>query len=87
MRTIEHWIGGKATAGASTRTAPVFNPATGDSFSVNPLGQEIIRMVKSDLPEEAIVEQILEGYLVDRPSVEKDLYDFFNMLKNHKIAQ
>jgi malonate-semialdehyde dehydrogenase (acetylating)/methylmalonate-semialdehyde dehydrogenase len=29
MRTIEHWIGGKLTSAASTRTAPVFNPATG----------------------------------------------------------
>ena len=29
MRTIEHWIGGKATPGTSTRTAPVYNPATG----------------------------------------------------------
>jgi malonate-semialdehyde dehydrogenase (acetylating) / methylmalonate-semialdehyde dehydrogenase len=27
--TIEHWIGGSATAGASTRRAAVFNPATG----------------------------------------------------------
>ncbi|PZS13543.1 MAG: methylmalonate-semialdehyde dehydrogenase (CoA acylating) [Pseudonocardiales bacterium] len=27
--TIEHWIGGKATAASSTRTAPVFNPASG----------------------------------------------------------
>jgi malonate-semialdehyde dehydrogenase (acetylating)/methylmalonate-semialdehyde dehydrogenase len=29
MRTIEHWIGGAETAGASTRHAPVWNPATG----------------------------------------------------------
>ncbi len=29
MRKIEHWIGGSETAGASTRTAPVWNPATG----------------------------------------------------------
>jgi malonate-semialdehyde dehydrogenase (acetylating)/methylmalonate-semialdehyde dehydrogenase len=29
VRTIEHWIGGKPTAGASTRRAPVWNPATG----------------------------------------------------------
>jgi malonate-semialdehyde dehydrogenase (acetylating)/methylmalonate-semialdehyde dehydrogenase len=27
--TIEHWIGGTSTAGASTRRAPVYNPATG----------------------------------------------------------
>jgi malonate-semialdehyde dehydrogenase (acetylating) / methylmalonate-semialdehyde dehydrogenase len=29
MRTVQHWIGGSHTAGASTRTAPVFDPATG----------------------------------------------------------
>ncbi|WP_116950216.1 CoA-acylating methylmalonate-semialdehyde dehydrogenase [Jiangella endophytica] len=29
MRTIEHWIGGAATRAGSTRTAPVWNPATG----------------------------------------------------------
>ncbi|MCU7725028.1 CoA-acylating methylmalonate-semialdehyde dehydrogenase [Actinoplanes sp. KI2] len=30
MSTIEHWIGGEFTAGASTRRGPVFNPATGE---------------------------------------------------------
>jgi len=30
VRTIEHWIGGATTAGTSSRTAPVFNPATGE---------------------------------------------------------
>ena len=30
MRTIEHWIGGVQTAGASTRSGPVWNPATGE---------------------------------------------------------
>ncbi len=30
MRKIEHWIGGSETSGASTRTAPVWNPATGE---------------------------------------------------------
>ena len=29
MTTIAHWISGTATSGASTRTAPVLNPATG----------------------------------------------------------
>ena len=26
---IEHWINGASATGASTRTAPVYNPATG----------------------------------------------------------
>ena len=30
MSTIEHWIAGKPTSGRSDRTAPVFNPATGE---------------------------------------------------------
>ncbi|HEX9230334.1 MAG TPA: CoA-acylating methylmalonate-semialdehyde dehydrogenase [Jatrophihabitantaceae bacterium] len=30
MKTVQHWIGGSATSGASTRTAPVWNPATGE---------------------------------------------------------
>jgi len=30
LRTVEHWIGGQQTAGASTRTAPVFDPAAGE---------------------------------------------------------
>jgi 3D-(3,5/4)-trihydroxycyclohexane-1,2-dione acylhydrolase (decyclizing) len=29
MRTIQHWIAGSETAGASTRYGPVYNPATG----------------------------------------------------------
>jgi malonate-semialdehyde dehydrogenase (acetylating) / methylmalonate-semialdehyde dehydrogenase len=29
MRTIEHWIAGKPATGVSDRTAPVYNPATG----------------------------------------------------------
>jgi malonate-semialdehyde dehydrogenase (acetylating) / methylmalonate-semialdehyde dehydrogenase len=29
VKTITHWIGGAATSGSSTRTGPVWNPATG----------------------------------------------------------
>jgi malonate-semialdehyde dehydrogenase (acetylating)/methylmalonate-semialdehyde dehydrogenase len=30
VRTLEHWINGRSTAGPSTRTAPIWNPATGE---------------------------------------------------------
>jgi malonate-semialdehyde dehydrogenase (acetylating)/methylmalonate-semialdehyde dehydrogenase len=30
MRTVNHWIGGKLTAGSSSRLGPVWNPATGE---------------------------------------------------------
>ncbi|MFN4091215.1 MAG: aldehyde dehydrogenase family protein, partial [Alphaproteobacteria bacterium] len=33
MRTIEHWIDGRASPGTTDRTAPVFDPATGEQRS------------------------------------------------------
>ena len=30
MRTIAHWIDGRPATGTSSRTAPVYNPATGE---------------------------------------------------------
>ncbi len=31
MSVVQHWVNGAAFAGASTRTAPVYNPATGEA--------------------------------------------------------
>ena len=30
MRTISHWIDGRPASGSTSRTAPVYNPATGE---------------------------------------------------------
>jgi malonate-semialdehyde dehydrogenase (acetylating)/methylmalonate-semialdehyde dehydrogenase len=38
VRTVSHWIGGKPTTGESTRTAPVWNPATGEQQAEVVLG-------------------------------------------------
>ena len=39
MNTIEHWIGGTTTTGASTRTADVWNPATGQVSGAGAAGR------------------------------------------------
>ena len=38
MRTVEHWISGKSTAGAATRHGPVWDPATGQQQAQVVLG-------------------------------------------------
>ena len=38
MRTVEHWIAGTTTSGAGERTAPVYNPATGEQSAQLRLG-------------------------------------------------
>jgi malonate-semialdehyde dehydrogenase (acetylating)/methylmalonate-semialdehyde dehydrogenase len=45
MRTIEHWIHGKTTAGSSTRTSPVWNPATGEQQA------EVVLANRSDVDD------------------------------------
>lgn len=70
---------------AVSDTGFLFNPMTGDSFSVNPIGQEIIRAYQKGKNEEEILEEILETYRVDRSTAEKDLLDFKKMLANYKL--
>ena len=65
----------------------VFNPLTGDSFSTNPVGAEIIRMMKEYKSDFEIKNYILENYQTDNVTFEKDYYDFVNMLVNYKLTE
>ncbi|MBL1232453.1 MAG: PqqD family protein [Vicingaceae bacterium] len=65
----------------------LFNPSSGDSYSVNPIGQEIIQMLQEEKSELEILDYILKEYMIDKNTVEKDLYDFLNMLKNYKLTE
>ncbi len=58
----------------------VFNPTTGESFSTNPIGLEIIMALKSHQGPAQIQASILDRYTTDQVTVEKDLSDFFDML-------
>lgn len=58
----------------------VFNPTTGDSFSTNPIGLEIIKMLKEGQTAEDVKKHVLKNYMTDEVSFEKDYYDFVNML-------
>jgi hypothetical protein len=64
----------------------IFNPTTGDSFSTNPIGLEIIRMLKEDKSKDEIRKTILSKYVTDESTFEKDYYDFAMMLQNNQVA-
>lgn len=64
----------------------IFNPSTGDSFSVNPIGLEIIKLLKDEKPAYEIKKHILKIYSVDEATVEKDFYDFLKMLEQNKLS-
>jgi hypothetical protein len=72
---------------AVSDTGFVFNPATGDSFSVNPIGLDILKYLKDGKSENDIKRYLLESYQTDKETVEKDLYDFFKMLHQLRLTE
>lgn len=72
---------------ASSEEGFIFNPGTGDSFSTNPIGAEIISMLKEDKEMKAIIDHIVEKYDVDETQFEKDLDDYVAQLKNASLLE
>ena len=64
----------------------VFNSNTGDSFNLNPIGLEMIKMIKDSFSFEEIRNNFLEKYDVDDLTFEKDFYEFCALLKHHQIT-
>lgn len=65
----------------------LFNPTTGDSFSTNSIGVEIISLLKKDISLRDIVDELFEKYDVDRALLERDVEDFSLQLKEFSILE
>lgn len=65
----------------------VFNPSTGDSFSTNPIGLEIIKLLKEGKDVEYVKATLLKTYAIDESTIERDCYDFLNMLMKFKLTE
>lgn len=63
----------------------VFNPTTGESFSANPIGTEIIEMLKQGKSQNEIKDIILENYITEQDIVDKDVFEFFELLKQYSL--
>ncbi len=63
----------------------IFDPSTGESFSMNNIGTEIVEYLKQDKSFEEIKKSMLEKYEVDSTSFEKYYYDFINSLQQLKL--
>jgi hypothetical protein len=71
---------------AISDTGFVFNPNNGDSFTLNPIGLEIVRLVQEGKGDQEIVDHITENYSIDSATVEKDVYDFKKSLIRYKLG-
>lgn len=65
----------------------VFNPSTGDSFTMNNTGKEVIMMIKEGKDLNLITDVMAEKYDVDRTSLERYLADFLNDLSVYNLVE
>lgn len=65
----------------------IFNPSSGDSFSTNQVGLEIIHLLKKGKNKEEIISTIVTKFSTDKPTLEKDLGDFFLMLRSYQLLE
>lgn len=66
---------------ATSESGFLFNPATGDSYSANPLAAEIIEYLRQGLVPADIKSRLLEKYEVDAGRLDRDWDDFMNQLR------
>ncbi|MCX6287180.1 MAG: PqqD family protein [Bacteroidetes bacterium] len=65
----------------------LFNPVTGESFSVNPIGTEILNLLREEKTDEQIRSAILAKYSTDNPTFEKDYQDFIGILSHNNLLE
>jgi hypothetical protein len=72
---------------ATSEAGFIFNPSTGDSFSANPLANEIIGLLKQGLSPSEIKIIVLEKYDVESNQLENDWDDFILQLRDGNLLE
>jgi hypothetical protein len=72
---------------ATSESGFIFNPSTGDSFSANPLANEIIQLLKDGQSIQKIKSAIIDRYDVDIFQLEKDLDNFVLQLREANLLE
>lgn len=64
----------------------LFDPATGESFSTNETGREILELMKQGKTEKEIRTIMTERFEVEEQAFERYYLDFIGMLKQYQIV-
>ena len=72
---------------AVSESGLLFNPVTGESFSVNPIGIEVLGMIREGKGQEEICAVLTERYTADKITIERDYHDFIDLLAHHHLLE
>lgn len=70
---------------ALSNTGFVFNPTTGDSYTINQVGQEILGYLGDNKSVDEITSLMTSFYDIDPASFEKYFFDFISMLRQFEL--
>ncbi|MHC1702638.1 MAG: PqqD family protein [Tenuifilaceae bacterium] len=65
----------------------VFNPSTGDSFTLNSTGKEVLALIKEGNSIDQISDLMKAKYDVDSITLERYLVDFVNDLRINNLLE
>jgi len=65
----------------------IFNPGTGDSFSVNSIGGEILSLLKENKSRQEIIDTVSLKYATEKNQLEKDLDDYLSQLDEYNLLE
>ena len=65
----------------------LFNTSTGESFSVNPIGGDILKLLKESNGKDEIKDIILNKYNTDEVTFERDFFDFVSLLNHYHFTE
>jgi hypothetical protein len=70
---------------ATSEAGLIFNPGTGDSFSVNGIGSEILLLLKENKSQQEIIDFVSAKYDADKNQLERDMDDFVAQLTDYNL--
>jgi len=65
----------------------LFNPATGESYSLNATGTELLNLIKEGKTLDEIISIFLDKYDTDKITVEKDYQDFTEVIMQYNLSE
>jgi len=65
----------------------VFNPSTGDSYTMNNTAKEVVMLIKQGKDINEISDLMLEIYDIDKLTLERYLVDFVNDLNVNNLLE
>lgn len=65
----------------------VFDPSTGESFTLNPTGLAILKLMAEGTDEDGIFENMSNDYQLTRAEFDRYYVDFLSVLKSSQLLE